>query len=69
MKYFQILLGTKLADTPGTQLAVDLGALVLVIAILLLGGVSNPLAWILLPGGLLIVAIVRTVIVARRNTP
>ena len=69
MKHFEILLGTKLAKTPGVQLAIDLGGLALVIAILLIGGVTNPLAWLLLPGGLLIAAIVRTLIVARRNTP
>ncbi|MGC7093906.1 hypothetical protein ACPZ19_04510 [Amycolatopsis lurida] len=69
MKHFEVLMGTKLAKTPGVQLAVDLSGLALAIAILLIGGVTNVWAWILLPGGLLIAAIVRTAIVARRNTP
>ncbi|QFU94022.1 hypothetical protein [Amycolatopsis sp. YIM 10] len=68
MKHFEVLMGTKLAKTPGVQLAVDLSGLALAVAILLIGGVTNAWAWILLPGGLLIAAIVRTAIVARRNT-
>ncbi|AXB46783.1 hypothetical protein [Amycolatopsis albispora] len=69
MKHFEILLGTKLASTPGVQLAIDLSGLALAVAVLLVAGVTNPWAWILLPGGLLVAAIVRTAIVARRNTP
>ncbi|MBN6036289.1 hypothetical protein [Amycolatopsis sp. 195334CR] len=70
MKHFELLMGTKLAKTPGVQLAVDLTGVALAIAILLIGGVTNVWAWTLLPGGLLVAAVIRTTIVARRdNTP
>lgn len=61
-----VLLGTTLAKSPGVQLAVDLSALAAVVIFLAVVGVTSVAVWILIPGALLITAIVRATIVHRR---
>lgn len=65
-----VLLGTTLAKSPGVQLTVDLSALAVVVIFLAVIGVTSLAVWIVLPGVVLISAVVRAGIVRHRaRTP
>lgn len=65
--FVSVLLGTTLAGSPGVQLAVDLTALAAVVIFLAVTGVTSLAVWIIVPGLMLIAAVVRATMVSRRR--